>query len=68
MFFFAEASFTNTWAGNKVLNIGAYRLNKRTYCSGETVTWICNQQGKGCRVRVYTIGNKIVRHFQKHNH
>ncbi|XP_073952601.1 uncharacterized protein isoform X10 [Choristoneura fumiferana] len=59
--------FGHTHKGNPVLQLGPYRFNME-YSRGPKKSWTCIKKPYGCKVRVTTVDNQVVKILHHHDH
>lgn len=65
--FFLVPIFGHTHKGNPVLQLGPNRFNMEI-SRGPKVSWTCIKKPYGCKVRVTTIDNEVVKIMHHHDH
>ncbi|CAH2085697.1 unnamed protein product [Euphydryas editha] len=63
-----EAVFLLSRNGNPVIQLGQYRFNRWSRSKGPKVRWICTANHKGCRAKIMTVDEVIVKYMSEHNH
>ncbi|CAH0399068.1 unnamed protein product [Chilo suppressalis] len=53
--------------GNRVLLINGHRFNKQGG-TGVKVVWRCNKRNEGCKARVWTVEDVIIKYVNHHEH
>ncbi|OWR52991.1 hypothetical protein KGM_208245 [Danaus plexippus plexippus] len=54
--------------GKPVIQLGRYRFNRWSGSRGAKARWICTKDHKGCRAKILTVDEVIVRFNNDHNH
>ncbi|CAG4945882.1 unnamed protein product [Colias eurytheme] len=54
--------------GRPIMKVGRYRFNRWGGSKGALTRWICEKDHQGCRARMTTSGDEIVKSLAKHNH
>ncbi|CAK1579177.1 unnamed protein product [Parnassius mnemosyne] len=67
-FRFPEAVFLTSRFGNPVIQIGNYRFSKWSGSTGAKTRWICIKDHKGCRAKLWTYDEVIIKYHDNHNH
>ncbi|OWR43462.1 hypothetical protein KGM_208242B, partial [Danaus plexippus plexippus] len=59
--------FTVSRCGKPQLRYGQYRFSERPK-TGPKTNWRCIRQAKGCRARIVTVDDNLVKIHNHHNH
>lgn len=57
-------------AGNAIILLGDYRFKKRSrhVNQKQEIHWVCNKCDKGCKARLTTLNDAIIRLYNQHDH
>ncbi|GBP73788.1 hypothetical protein EVAR_42960_1 [Eumeta japonica] len=64
------AQYSWSRQGNAIILLGDYRFKKRSKHMNQRkeMHWVCNQCDKGCRARLTTLDDAIIRIHNVHQH
>ncbi|KAI5646812.1 FLYWCH zinc finger domain-containing protein [Phthorimaea operculella] len=54
--------------GKPVIQLGGYRFNKWSGSKGPRARWVCSRDHGGCRAKINTVEDVIVKFYNVHNH
>lgn len=63
----SEPRFEYSRSGNLVIQVGKYRFRRMAPTQGPKAHWVCNRSNNGCRAKILTVDNIIMKHHNIHS-